>query len=87
MVYTAWLPNGAKVDGVVNLNGSLVVLRSTPTASAIVLASDEVRVVLTPEGRVTADQRDGACQQEANMVFEIKHRQRVGSRGHHDRAD
>ncbi|MCT7374976.1 DUF6692 family protein [Chelativorans salis] len=77
------LPGGG-AEGVVKLNGSLVLLRSASSSSELVLAADEVRMSLATEGGgATADQ----SQEEATSVFEVGDRLKVGYRGYYRCVD
>ena len=74
--------NGA-AQGVVKLNGHLVLLQSAPAKNAIVLAADRIRMALTPD---PGDEADGS-QIEAISNFEIGDDLRAGYRGYYDCLD
>jgi hypothetical protein len=77
--------NGEARDGVVKLNGHLVVLgRATPGAGELALAADRVRLTVTPEGAAKAA---GARQREADVIFEVGDSLRVGYRGYYRCAE
>ena len=72
---------GEAPAGVVKLNGHLVPLQRDPAdAQSIVLASDPIRLSVTPEGEAPAE---GAMQREANAIFEVGSSLRVGYRGYY----
>lgn len=75
-------PNGA-AQGVVKLNGHLVVLQSAPAENATVLEADRVRMTLTPDPGEKAD----GSQVEATSIFEIGNDLRAGYRGYYDCLD
>lgn len=75
--------NSSQAEGVVKLNGGLVTLRKSPAPDALVLAADGVHLTLTFADRERKSQRKAEDVREADMLFEIDDRLRVGYRGYY----
>lgn len=71
---------GKPGDGVVKLNGSLVMLKPEPAGDRIVLAAGEVRLTLAPEAAA------GGRQVEADVVFQVGNRLEAGYSGYYSCA-
>ena len=67
---------------VVKLNGSLVVASATTQDRNIVLLADPVRLTLAPDGDAVVTGSEDA-RQDANLVFEVGDRLKVGYRGYY----
>lgn len=79
------LANGAGAEGVVKLNGSLVVLRAASSAGGdLMLQAGEVRVALAPD---LEEQADSLQVREATVIFEVGSSLRAGYRGYHECID
>lgn len=82
-------PDGTAGDGIVKLNGNMVALTPAPRADAgqaggLLLHADPIRITVTPDRTDLAQGGNGAGHREANMVFEIGQRLKVGYRGYLD---
>lgn len=75
------LPAGGAGDGVVKLNGHLVVLAPTPAGEALHLHADPIRLTLTPARGAEADEGDAREQQPADLILEIGSGLTAGYRG------
>lgn len=81
---------GPALRAVVKLNGHLIVLEPAANAAAgdgikrISLVSEPIRIILNPEQRARAGQRENVRRREADAVFEIGQSLRVGYRGYLD---
>ena len=72
---------GEAPAGVVKLNGHLVPLqREAADAQSIALRSGEVRLTVTPDG---GEPLEDARRREANAIFEVGSKLRVGYRGYY----
>ena len=68
-------------DGVVKVNGQLVELRQASAEPGVLaLAAGSIRVTVTPKG---GEPTGHARQREADVIFEIGDRLRVGYRGYY----
>jgi hypothetical protein len=77
------------VGGIVKLNGHLVPLKAAPIEPAgrgsdILLLAEPIRMTITPDRGVQAEDRDRLRRQQANMIFEVGQSLRVGYRGYLD---
>lgn len=71
---------GSDAGGVVKLNGKLVRLRAETADGRTELLADAVHLVLTPDGPPSAEPGE---RQQAQLIFEIEDRLRVGYRGYY----
>ncbi len=69
-------------DGVVKLNGSLVLLKRETNEHSLALAAERVHLYMTFEDSRTTTPPAGARPREAKLVFEIGRRLRVGYLGY-----
>lgn len=75
--------------GIVRLNGNLVVLEPAPIDGNVGQGSispdrDPDPITVSPDAGEPAEGRDGVRRREADMIFEIGQRLRVGYRGYLD---
>ncbi|UEM02457.1 hypothetical protein JL101_021055 [Skermanella rosea] len=81
---------GETVVGIVRLNGNLVVLEPAPIDGDVgqgadfSLAAPPIRITVSPDAGEPAEGRDGVRHREANMIFEVGQRLKVGYRGYLD---
>ena len=71
-------------DGVVKLNGSLVLLKRAVDEHSLALAADPVHLRMTFSDPQTRAAAAGTRSREAELVFEIGRRRRVGYSGYYD---
>jgi hypothetical protein len=82
--------DGQASSGVVKLNGRLVVLKPASSAGAaegngeFQLAADPVRMAVIPDARNQSIEGSNARRKEANAIFEVGERLKVGYRGYLD---
>lgn len=79
-------PDGAAGRGIVKLNGNFVLLDPTTGDGAapeagLRLGATPVRATISPDRSDEPEELDGARRQEAEMIFEVGERLRVGYRG------
>jgi hypothetical protein len=71
-------------DGVVKLNGSLVLLKREVNEHSLALAADPVHLYLTFSDSQTRPASAGTRPREAELVFEVGRRLRVGYSGYYN---
>lgn len=76
--------DGAAERGVLKLNGNLVLLEPASGAGdtgGVALAAEPLRATVSPDRSDEPEEANGARRQEADMIFEIGDKLRVGYRG------
>ena len=82
--HAAQAPEGGDpaLRGVLNLSGALVPLSGKRSNGSVVLTAGEIRATVTAVGPED-DLRQGASKREANLLFEVGKRLKVGYQGYY----
>lgn len=75
-------PNADTSEGVVKLNGHLVILKPSPAQNAIVLTAENVRLAIKTGTGGQIEEPASSTQREADLIFEVGDELRVGYRGY-----
>lgn len=79
--------SAGSADGVVKLNGSLVLLKREADEHSLTLATERVQLSMTFEDSRTTMPPAGVRPREAKLIFEIGRRLRVGYLGYYSCRD